>query len=80
VATGLPELGSKHRNLNLLLEGLKLLGDLTGQGNGLKDAFAGLRQARDPASVSAALLGLHSQLDAAKASVTAFESSQALEP
>jgi len=80
VATGLPEMGSKHRNLNLLLEGLKLLGDLTGQGAGLKDAFAGLRQARDPASVSAALLGLHSQLDAAKASVTAFESSQALEP
>jgi photosystem II stability/assembly factor-like uncharacterized protein len=80
VATGLPELGRKHRNLNLLLEGLKLLGDLTGQGNGLKDAFAGLRQARDPASVSAALLGMHSQLDAARASVTAFESSQALEP
>jgi hypothetical protein len=80
VATGLPEIGNKHRNLNLLLEGLKLLGDLTGQGNGLKDAFASLRQARDPATVSAALLGMHAQLEAAKVSVTAFETAPSLGP
>ena len=80
VATGLPEIGSKHRNLNLLLEGLKLLGDLTGQGSGLKDAFASLRQARDPASVSAALLGLHAELEAAKVSVTAFETAPSFGP
>jgi len=80
VATGLPAIGSKHRNLNLLLEGLKLLGDLTGQGSGLKDAFASLRQARDPASVSAALLGMHAQLEAAKTSLTAFETAPASPP
>jgi photosystem II stability/assembly factor-like uncharacterized protein len=74
VATGLPELGRKHRNLNLLLEGMRLFGDLTGQGGGIKNAFASLRQAQDPASVSAALLELHGQLDAAKTSVVAFES------
>ncbi|HLF11541.1 MAG TPA: YCF48-related protein, partial [Gammaproteobacteria bacterium] len=75
VAAGLPEIGRKHRNLNLLLQGLQLLGDLTGQGSGVKEAFVSLRQAKDLNSVSAALLGLHSQLDAAKTSVTAFESS-----
>jgi photosystem II stability/assembly factor-like uncharacterized protein len=74
VATGLPELGRKHRNLNLLLEGLRVFGDLTGQGGGIKSAFGSLRQAKDPASVSMALLELHGQLDAAKTSVTSFES------
>jgi photosystem II stability/assembly factor-like uncharacterized protein len=74
VATGLPELGRKHRNLNLLLEGLRVFGDLTGQGGGIKNAFGSLRQAKDPASVSMALLELHGQLDAAKTSVTSFES------
>jgi hypothetical protein len=39
-----------------------------------------LRQAKDLNSVSAALLGLHSQLDAAKTSVTAFENSPASAP
>jgi photosystem II stability/assembly factor-like uncharacterized protein len=77
VAEGLPEIGRKHRNLNLLLQGLQLLGDLTGQGGGVKEAFVNLRQAKDLNSVSAALLGLRSQLDAAKTSVTAFESSVA---
>jgi photosystem II stability/assembly factor-like uncharacterized protein len=75
VASGLPEVGRRHRNLNLVLEGLRLLGDLTGQGGGLKDAFVTLREAKDPDSVSAALVGLHSQLDAARTSVAAFESS-----
>jgi photosystem II stability/assembly factor-like uncharacterized protein len=80
VAMGLPAIGSKHRNLNLLLEGLKLLGDLTGQGSGLKDAFASLRQAKDPASVSTALLAMHAQLEAAKVSVTAFETGPSFGP
>jgi photosystem II stability/assembly factor-like uncharacterized protein len=80
VAVGLPEIGRKHRNLNLLLQGLQLLGDLTGQGSGVKEAFMSLRQAKDLNSVSAALLGLHSQLDAAKTSVTAFENSPASAP
>jgi hypothetical protein len=72
-ATGLPELGRKHRNLNLLLEGLALAGDLTGRGGSVKQAFAGLRQAKDPTSVSAALLDMRSQIEGAKTSVTAFE-------
>ncbi|HLF11520.1 MAG TPA: YCF48-related protein [Gammaproteobacteria bacterium] len=80
VATGLPEMGSKHRNLNLLLEGLKLLRDLAGEGAGLKDAFTGLREARDPASVSAALLEMHAQLEAAQVSVTAFETTSSFGP
>ena len=80
VSTGLPAIGSKHRNLNLLLEGLKLLGDLTGQSNGFKGAFASLRQARDPASISAALLEMHAQLEAAQVSVTAFETTSSFGP
>jgi photosystem II stability/assembly factor-like uncharacterized protein len=73
VATGLPAVGSKHRNLNLLLGGLQLLSELTGRGGGLKQTFASLRQARDAQSVAAALLSLRSELEAAKTSLEAFE-------
>ena len=74
VSTGLPELGRKHRNLNLVLEGLSLLGDLTGQGSNLKQSLESLRQAKDLDSVSAALLQLNSELEASKASVEEFQS------
>ncbi len=74
VSAGLPELGRKHRNLNLVLEGLSLLGELTGQGSGLKQSFESLRQAKDLDSVSAALLQMSSQLEASKASVEEFQS------
>ena len=77
VSTGLPELGRKHRNLNLVIEGLRLLGDLTGQGSGLKQTFESLRQANDPDAVSAALLQMSSQLEASKASVEVFQSTRA---
>jgi hypothetical protein len=73
VSAGLPELGRKHRNLNLVLEGLRLLGDLTGQGSGLKQSFESLRHANDLDSVSAALLQMTSELEASKASVEAFQ-------
>jgi photosystem II stability/assembly factor-like uncharacterized protein len=76
VATGVPQLGRKHRNLNLVMVGLKLLGDLTGQSGSLKEAFAALRQARDLKSASAALTGVHSQLEAMQASVASFKSSK----
>lgn len=74
VSEGLPELGRKHRNLNLVLEGLALLGDLTGQGSSLKLSLESLRQAKDLDSVSAALLQLNSELEASKASVEEFQS------
>jgi photosystem II stability/assembly factor-like uncharacterized protein len=74
VASGVPAMGSKHRNLNLVMFGLKLLGDLTGQGNGLKEAFASLRQSQDLGAASAALQSLHGQLDAMKTSVDTFQS------
>jgi hypothetical protein len=77
VSTGLPELGRKHRNLNLVLEGLRLLGDLTGQGSSLKQSFESLRQANDLDTVSAALLQMSSQLEASKASVEVFQSMRA---
>lgn len=72
IASGVPQLGRKHRNLNLVVFGLKLLGDLTGQGNGLKESFSGLRQANSLDTASQALLGLHTQVDAMKASVETF--------
>lgn len=76
VASGVPAMGSKNRNLNLLMFGLKLLGDLTGQGNGLKEAFTSLRQSQDPGGASAALQSLHGQLDAMKASVESFQNAR----
>ncbi|MDH4125659.1 MAG: YCF48-related protein [Gammaproteobacteria bacterium] len=72
VSSGLPALGSKHRNLNLLIEGLKLFSDLSAQGSGLKQAFANLREARDADSVAAALLELSTQVEASRASVQSF--------
>jgi len=73
VATGVPAMGSKHRNLNLVMFGLQLLGDLTGQGNGLKEAFTSLRQSPDLGSASTALQNLHSTLDSMKTSVESFQ-------
>lgn len=79
IASGVPQMSRKHRNLNLVMVGFKLLGDLTGQGNGLKESFAGLRQANSLDSASQALLGLHTQLDAMKASVDTFRSAKKLD-
>ena len=76
IAVGVPEVGRKHRNLNLLTVGLKLLGDLTGQGSGLKNAFASLRQASDLESTSAALGAMAAELEAMRASVAAFDSGE----
>jgi hypothetical protein len=76
VASGVPAMGSKNRNLNLLMFGLKLLGDLTGQGTGLKEAFTSLRQSQDPGGASAALQSLYGQLDAMKASVESFQNAR----
>jgi hypothetical protein len=76
VAVGAPQLGRKHRNLNMLMFGLKLLGDLTGQGSGLKEAFVSLRQAKSLDSASAALTNLHTQLDSLKTSVEAFRTAK----
>jgi photosystem II stability/assembly factor-like uncharacterized protein len=76
VATGVPAMGRKHRNLNLAMFGLKLLGDLTGQGGGLKQAFASLVQSKDATSASTALQSLHGQLDAMKASVESFKATR----
>jgi hypothetical protein len=76
IALGVPEVGRKHRNLNLLTVGLKLLGELTGQGGGLKNAFASLRQARDVESTSAAIGAMATELDAMRASVEAFQTGE----
>lgn len=76
VATGVPALGSKHRNLNLVMFGLQLLGDLTGQGNGLKEAFTSLTQSKDLGTASAALQNLHGTLDSMKTSVQTFQTAR----
>jgi photosystem II stability/assembly factor-like uncharacterized protein len=76
VASGVPAMGSKHRNLNLVMFGLQLLGDLTGQSSGLKEAFTSLRQSQDPAAASAALQNLHGTLDSMKTSVEAFQTAR----
>jgi photosystem II stability/assembly factor-like uncharacterized protein len=73
VATGVPAMGRKHRNLNLAMFGLQLLGDLTGQSGSLKQAFTTLMQSKDAASASTALQSLHGQLDAMKTSVESFK-------
>lgn len=72
VVSGVPEMGRKHRNLNLVTFGLKLLGDLSGQGSGLKEAFLSLQQSKDLNAASTALQNLHGQLDAMKTSVEVF--------
>lgn len=74
LSTGPPELGRNHRNLNLVIEGLRLLGDLAGHGSGLKQTFESLRHANDSEAVAAALLQMSSQLEASQASVDAFRS------
>jgi photosystem II stability/assembly factor-like uncharacterized protein len=76
IASEAPELGRRYRNANIVMLGLKLLSDLTGQGSGLKEALASLRQAKDAAAASAALESLHGQLDAMKTSVEAFKTSK----
>jgi hypothetical protein len=76
VASGVPTMGSKHRNLNLVMLGLQLLGDLTGQGNGLKEAFTNLRQSQDLGSASTALQSLHGTLDSMKTSVESFQTAR----
>jgi photosystem II stability/assembly factor-like uncharacterized protein len=76
IAVGVPEVGRKHRNLNLLTVGLQLLSDLSGQGSGLKNAFASLRQAGDLESTSAALGAMAAELEAMRASVAAFDSDE----
>ena len=72
LATGVPELGSRSRNLNTVMLGLRLLSELTKQGNSLRQSFALLRQARDPGSAAAALAEVSSGLKAMKTSVAAF--------
>jgi len=76
VATGVPAMATRHRNLNLVMLGLDLLGDVTGQGSGLKEAFTTLRQAKDLNSASSALQALHGQLDAMKTSVESFRTAK----
>jgi photosystem II stability/assembly factor-like uncharacterized protein len=76
VSTGVPQFARKHRNLNMAIYGLKLLGDMTGQGSGLKQAFASLRQAKSAEDASAAFTSLHDQLDGMKTSVDDFQTSK----
>jgi hypothetical protein len=76
VATGVPNMGRKHRSLNLLGFGLTLLSDLTGESGELKEAFAALTQSRDLKSAAAALTNLNGQIDAMRTSVATFQSAK----
>jgi hypothetical protein len=69
-------MGRKHRNLNLAMFGLQLLGDITGQSGGLKQSFMSLVQSKDAASASTAMQSLRGQLDAMKTSVETFKASR----
>ncbi len=62
VATEIPKFTGKYRNLNLIFSGLRLVGQLFGQSQGMKDSLKALRQARDPQAVTAALTELTGQV------------------
>ncbi len=62
VAAEVPKFTGKYRNLNLIFSGLRLVGQLFGQAQTLKDSFNTLRKARDPQSVTAALTELTNQV------------------
>ena len=62
VASEVPKFTGKYRSLNLIFAGLGLVGQLFGQAQGLKDSLSTLRQARDPAALSAALNELSGQV------------------
>ncbi len=71
VTAEVPKFTGKYRNLNLILAGLQMVGQLFGQAQSLKDSFQALRQARDPKSAMAALTELTAQVDAIKQSTKA---------
>ncbi len=62
VAAEVPKFTGKYRNLNLIFSGLRLVGQLFGQAQSLKDSFNTLRKARDPQAVTAALTELTNQV------------------
>jgi photosystem II stability/assembly factor-like uncharacterized protein len=76
VANGVPAMARKHRNLNLVMLGLDVLGDLTGQGSSLKAAFTTLKQSKDLGTASTALQDLHGQVEAMKANVELFKTAR----
>ncbi len=71
IATGVPELGRRHRSLNMVVLGLQLLSGLSNEGRSLKQSFAALRQARDPGSAATALAEVRSHLESMKSGIAA---------
>ncbi|NWG14772.1 MAG: hypothetical protein HXY20_14700 [Acidobacteria bacterium] len=62
VASEVPKFTGRYRSLNLIFTGLRLVGELFGQAQGLKDSLKSLREARDATALSAALTGLTGQV------------------
>lgn len=56
-----PKFTGKFRNLNMVFQGLQMVGQLFGQAQGLKDSLGQLKKAKDVASISAALSQLTGQ-------------------
>jgi photosystem II stability/assembly factor-like uncharacterized protein len=75
--TELPKFSGKYRNLNLIFSGFRLIGQLFGQVQGLKDSFSALRKSRDPQAVSTVLSQLTSQIEGLVSNTkTAFQKPQ----
>ena len=70
-STDVPRLGAGLRSLNLVLEGLQFVSNLTNHAQGLKNALRNLRQARDPQALSATFNALASRVNVVNQSTSA---------
>jgi hypothetical protein len=59
----IPQFSGKLRNLNLVFQGLQLVGQLFGQSQGLQESFNTFRKARGVQSAKAALIELSNQVE-----------------
>jgi len=67
----IPKFTSKYRNLNLMLAGIRLVGQLFGESQGVKDSLTALKNARDFQSASKLLTDLSNYVDATAKSTKA---------
>lgn len=81
LAAEIPVFTGKYRNLNLVSVGLRLIGQLFGQAQGLQDSFAVFKSARHPQSALAAIAEVSAQLDYLRqTTAAAFQEPSWVEP
>lgn len=77
----IPKVTGKYRNLNLVLVGIRVIGQLFGQSQGLKDSLSALRKARDYKSASTLLTQFSNYVDVvANTTKTAFANTTPQKP